>query len=145
MRVDNSERIISRIIVGDQAARFERHGHLPLEAQFLLDDDISFRESLRRIAALESEIKREVVTQLGMDDRCIRRSRLQLIADRMQSFPLENDKLGRIFGLRAGRRPRLSRPAVPAKVPVRPLKEVAAPNDDPADLTPRPRVAHSAD
>ena len=30
MRVDNGERLFGRIVIGDQTACFERHGHLPL-------------------------------------------------------------------------------------------------------------------
>ena len=36
-----------------------------------------------------------------MDDRCVRRDRLQLIGDRGQGLPFARDKLGRILGFGA--------------------------------------------
>ena len=114
MRVNNSERLIAGIVICDETARLERHGHLPLEPQFFLDDDVGFRESLRRIAVLESEIECKVVAKFGMDERRAWRGSLQLIADRRQSLPFANDKFGRIFGFGAAfgyhHRDRLSLP-----------------------------------
>ena len=101
VRMHDGERAIARIEVGDEPARFERHGHLALEAQLFLDHDVSVGESLCRLALLERKIECDVVAELGMDDRRARRDGLQLIADRGQGLPFGGDELCRILGLGA--------------------------------------------
>ena len=101
MRVDNGERAIARIEIGDEPARLECHRHLSFKAQLLLDDDVGVGEGLVRLALLQRKIEGDVVAKLGMDDRRARCDRLQLIADRGQGLPFDRDKLGRVLGFGA--------------------------------------------
>ena len=143
--VDDGERAVARIEVGDQAARLQRHRHLALEAKLLLDDDIGFGKGFGRLTLLEGKIERDIVAELGMDDRRAGRDGLHLIADRGQRLPFDRDELGRVLGLGAALgdhdRDRLA-------LPDRALggqQTTAAPNGAPAGAAPRRRTARIAD
>jgi hypothetical protein len=101
MRVDDCERSIGRVEVGEEPARFERHRHLALKTQLLLDDDVSCGKSLRRLALFKRKIECDVVTKLRMNDGRVQRNGLQLITERRQGLPFGNHLLGRILGLGA--------------------------------------------
>ena len=101
MRVRDGERAVARIEIGDQAARFQGHRHLPLEAKLLLDDEIGFGERLGRLALLDGEVEGDIVAERSVDDRRAGRDGLELVADRRQRLPFDGDKLGGILGLRA--------------------------------------------
>ncbi len=99
--VDDRECFVAGVVVGDEPSGLERHGHLPLEPQFFLDDQVGFGKCLGRIAAFEREIKRDIVAEFRVDSGRVRSGRLQCVAQRRQRLIFRKDKLGGVFGLRA--------------------------------------------
>ena len=100
VRMDDRERPVAAIEVGNEASRLQRQRQLPLEPQLFLDDQIGLGEGLGGLALLHREIERQVVAQLGVDRGCGRIERLLLVGDRNQLVPFDGDQLRRVLGLR---------------------------------------------
>ena len=99
VRMNDRERAFARIEVGDQAARLQRHRHLALESELLLDHEVGLGERLGGLALLDREIESDVVGELGMDGGRARSDGLELIAYHRQRLPIDGHQFGRVLRL----------------------------------------------
>ncbi len=113
--VDDGERAVAGIEIRDQAARFQRHRHLPFEAQLRLEDEIGLGKCLGGLAAFQREIEGDVVAELRVDDGGARRERRNLVGDDGQRLPFDGHELGRILRFGAAVGDDRDRPADPAR------------------------------
>ena len=92
------------IPVGDDRARLERHSGVAAEHERRLDDGIRIAERLIDLAGVQPALEREVVAELGVDDRRSRIERGLRIGDGRERLVFDADELGRVLGQGTGLR-----------------------------------------
>jgi hypothetical protein len=98
MRLENAERVVDRIVVGDDDARLERHAGMAVEAKAALDDDLALPHLGADIGFAERAIERAIVAERRMHETGALFQRRQGVGYGRQRLPLHLDRLDRVFG-----------------------------------------------
>ncbi len=111
----DGQALFARIPVGEHGARLQRNAGVAAEHEFRLRDRVGARERGFDIARVELALEGEVVAEVGMDRRGVRRQRRLHVGDDGQFLVAHLDQSRRVlgFGARRGRHRRdgLAHPA----------------------------------
>ncbi len=99
--VPHGELAVTRVPVGDLAARLERHAGVAAEDIGLLEDRVGLRKGCVHVADVQLALEAQVVAQLRVDHRRGRVERGLGVHDGRQLLPFDGQVLQRVLGLHA--------------------------------------------
>ena len=98
----NGHPLLTFVPVGDDRARLVGHAGVTAEAERGLDHGVGFRERRVDSADVELALEAEIVTERGVNHRCLAVERDLRVGDRGKLFVIHFDQLAGILGLGAG-------------------------------------------
>ncbi len=100
----DGQALVAGIPVGNDGARFIGDAGMPAEHEGRFDNRIGFGKAHIDVAGIQCAFKRQVVAELGMDDRCRRIERGFRIGHDRQHFVFDSHHRAGVFRLRAAAR-----------------------------------------
>ena len=95
------QRVLRRVVIGEDRASLERHAGVAAELVGLLDDDVRFCERLVDAPRVEPAREADVVAEIGVNDD-LAGERFLHVGDHRQLLPIGLDVLQGVLALRAG-------------------------------------------
>ena len=95
----DGQQALTRIVFGDQAARFQRHAGMTLDVEFLLEHQLGLRERAVYVACLLYEVPGDVVGHGRMQNRGTLFDRMPRINQAFQRLDICFHEFERILGL----------------------------------------------